>query len=67
MSDLYIRPALSSKYADIHPLILFLGFVSGPLVFGIVGFIVGPLLLGITYAVIKSYKISLEKKKQDKE
>lgn len=62
LSDMYIRPALSSKYADIHPLILFLGFVSGPLVFGIVGFIVGPLLLGITYAVIKSYKISMEKK-----
>ena len=67
LSDMYIRPALSSKYADIHPLILFLGFVSGPLVFGIVGFIVGPLLLGITYAVIKSYKISLEKKQQDED
>ncbi len=67
LSDMYIRPALSSKYADIHPLILFLGFVSGPLVFGIVGFIIGPLLLGITYAVIKSYKINIEKKKEQKE
>ena len=63
MSDMYIRPALSSKYADIHPLILFIGFISGPLVFGIVGFILGPLFLGITYAVIKSYKIEVEKSK----
>lgn len=66
VSDMYIRPALSSKYADIHPLILFLGFVSGPLVFGIVGFITGPLILGITYAVIKTYKIKLDEKKKKK-
>ena len=46
--DMYIRPALSSHYADIHPLILLVGFLSGPLVYGIVGFIVGPLILGIT-------------------
>jgi predicted PurR-regulated permease PerM len=62
---MYIRPALSSKYADIHPLILFIGFLSGPLVFGIVGFILGPLFLGITYAVLKSFKLEIEK--QDKE
>ncbi|MDR3063218.1 MAG: AI-2E family transporter, partial [Methanobrevibacter sp.] len=56
LSDMYIRPALSSKYADIHPLILLLGFLSGPLIFGITGFILGPLILGITYAIVKSYK-----------
>ena len=54
--DMYIRPALSSHYADIHPLILLVGFLSGPLVYGIVGFIVGPLILGITYAVLDSYR-----------
>lgn len=54
--DMYIRPALSSHYADIHPLILFIGFLSGPLVYGVVGFIVGPLILGITYAVLDSYR-----------
>jgi predicted PurR-regulated permease PerM len=32
------------------------GFLSGPLVYGIVGFIVGPLILGITYAVLDSYR-----------
>lgn len=54
--DMYIRPALSSHYADVHPLILLIGFLSGPLVYGIVGFIVGPLILGITYAVLDSYR-----------
>lgn len=54
--DMYIRPALSSHYADIHPLILLIGFLSGPLVYGIVGFIVGPLILGVTYAVLDSYR-----------
>lgn len=56
--DMYIRPALSSHYADIHPLILLIGFLSGPLVYGIVGFIVGPLILGITYAVLDNYRKS---------
>lgn len=54
--DMYIRPALSSHYAEIHPLILLIGFLSGPLAYGIVGFIVGPLILGITYAVLDSYR-----------
>jgi predicted PurR-regulated permease PerM len=55
--DIYIRPKISSKYADIHPLIFILGFLCGPLVFGLVGFILGPLILGVTYAAIKAYKI----------
>lgn len=54
--DMYIRPKLSSHYADIHPLILLIGFLSGPLVYGIVGFVVGPLILGITYAILDSYR-----------
>ena len=60
LSDMYIRPALAGKYADIHALILLVGFMAGPYVFGIVGFILGPLILGITYAVIKSLKEELE-------
>lgn len=54
--DMYIRPALSSYYAEIHPLILLIGFLSGPLVYGVVGFIVGPLILGITYTVLDCYR-----------
>lgn len=54
--DVYVRPKLSGKYADIHPLIFMLGFLSGPLVFGLVGFIIGPLILGVTYAAVIAYK-----------
>lgn len=60
LGDMYIRPALAGKYADIHALILLVGFMAGPYVFGIVGFVLGPLILGITYAVIKSLKEELE-------
>ncbi|WP_299522223.1 AI-2E family transporter [uncultured Methanobrevibacter sp.] len=65
LSDMYIRPALSSHYADIHPLILLIGFLAGPLVYGIVGFILGPLILGITYAVLDNFRIELNKNKED--
>ncbi len=58
--DFYIRPYLSGRYADIHPLIFMLGFISGPLIFGIVGFIIGPLILGVTYAAVVAYKKELE-------
>lgn len=54
--DIYLRPKISSKYADIHPLIFILGFLCGPLVFGLVGFILGPLILGVTYAALSIYK-----------
>ena len=54
--DIYLRPKISSKYADIHPLIFILGFLCGPLVFGLVGFILGPLILGVTYAALSTYK-----------
>jgi predicted PurR-regulated permease PerM len=53
---MYIRPALSSHYAEIHPLILLIGFISGPLVYGLVGFVVGPLILAVTYTVLDSYR-----------
>lgn len=67
LSDMYIRPALAGKYADIHALILLVGFMAGPYVFGIVGFILGPLILGITFAVIKSLKQELENDKNEVE
>ena len=58
--DMYIRPAISSHHANIHPLILLVGFLAGPLVYGIVGFIIGPLILGITYAVLDSFRKELK-------
>lgn len=69
--DMYIRPQISGRYADIHPMIFLLGFICGPLLLGIVGFIIGPLVLGVAYAAVLAYKESkeneLEIKKQEKE
>ena len=67
MSDMYIRPMLASNYVDMPSLILLVGFMAGPYVFGIVGFILGPLILGIAYAVIKSLKEEIEAEKLDEE
>lgn len=67
MSDMYFRPMLASNYADMPSLILLVGFMAGPYVFGIVGFIIGPLILGIAYAVIMSLKEEIEKDKLETE
>lgn len=76
LMDMYIRPKLAGKYADIHPLIFLLGFLCGPLVLGLVGFVIGPLILGVTYAAVVAYKKEnseikheklLEKEKPSKE
>lgn len=55
-SDIYIRPKLSGKYADIHPMIFLVGFFGGPLIWGIAGFIIGPLILGLAYAAVEAYR-----------
>lgn len=64
-SDVYIRPKVSGKYAHIHPLIFLLGFIGGPLVWGITGFILGPLVLGVTYAALITYKKESAKSNPD--
>ncbi len=55
---MYLRPHISGKYADIHPMIFLLGFICGPLLLGLVGFIIGPLVLGVAYAAVLAYKES---------
>lgn len=58
--DMYMRPQISGRYADIHPMIFLLGFICGPLLLGLVGFIIGPLVLGVAYAAVLAYKESKE-------
>lgn len=43
-----IRPYVSALRADEHPLLLFLGFVAGPLVMGLKGLFIGPSILVLT-------------------
>jgi predicted PurR-regulated permease PerM len=48
MPEILLRPYVGSKSLDEHPLIIFLGFLAGPLVLGVKGFILGPLILIMT-------------------
>ncbi len=67
VADFYLRPKLSGRYADIHPLIFILGFLCGPIVFGLVGFVLGPLILGVTYAAVISFKKENQNKSTDED
>jgi predicted PurR-regulated permease PerM len=60
--DFYLRPKLSGKYAEIHPLIFLLGFICGPLLLGLVGFVLGPMILGVAYAAVVTYKKDINNK-----
>jgi predicted PurR-regulated permease PerM len=48
MPEVALRPYIGSKSLDEHPLIIFLGFLAGPLVLGVKGLILGPLILILT-------------------
>ena|GEM_PF-1872639 len=53
--DFYIRPKLVKRGAEIHPLLIILGFFGGPMFMGLKGFIVGPLILGLAQAIVSLY------------
>lgn len=54
--DVYLRTELGGKYAEIHPMLFLVGFIGGPMIWGIAGFILGPLILCTTHTIIKTYK-----------
>jgi len=54
-SEIFLRPYVGSKQMDEHPLIIFLGFLTGPLVLGIKGLIIGPVLLILTKEFVLNY------------
>lgn len=55
LSDVFLRPYVGSRRMDEHPLVIFLGFLAGPLVLGLKGFVIGPLLLILTKEFILNY------------
>lgn len=55
LPELFIRPYIGSKQMDEHPLIIFTGFIAGPLTLGVKGLILGPLLLILTKEFILNY------------
>jgi len=55
LPEVFLRPYVGSKSLDEHPLIIFLGFLAGPLVLGLKGLILGPLILILTKEFLFNY------------
>jgi predicted PurR-regulated permease PerM len=55
LSEIFLRPYVGSKQMDEHPLVIFLGFLAGPLALGVKGIILGPLLLILTKEFVMNY------------
>lgn len=54
--DNVLRPIISKRMANLHPIITLLGVFIGIPVFGIIGLIVGPLLLSYFFLMIRMFK-----------
>jgi predicted PurR-regulated permease PerM len=55
LTEIFLRPYIGSRQMDEHPLVIFLGFLTGPLVLGIKGIVIGPLLLILTKEFALNY------------
>jgi predicted PurR-regulated permease PerM len=55
MPEVFLRPYIGSKRMNEHPLIIFTGFLAGPLSLGMKGIILGPLILILTKEFILNY------------
>ncbi len=53
MPDFVIRPLIVKKESDVHPALILIAFLVGPLTLGLAGFAVGPLIVGAFDALIK--------------
>ncbi|MBB6066767.1 putative PurR-regulated permease PerM [Methanococcus maripaludis] len=59
--DFAIRPRVISKDGDLHPALVLIAFLIGPLVFGIPGLAIGPIIVATVYAIHKVRRL-IEKK-----
>ncbi|MES2124824.1 MAG: AI-2E family transporter [Gemmatimonadota bacterium] len=54
--DNLIRPWVSNRYAQIHPLITLVGAVAGVSYLGIIGLLIGPLALSYFFELLSMYR-----------
>jgi predicted PurR-regulated permease PerM len=54
--DYLIRPYVSNRYAQIHPLITLAGAIAGVSYLGIIGLLIGPLALSYFFELLRMYK-----------
>ncbi len=50
MPQFLFKPIVAGKAAEMHPLLVLLGFIGGPLIFGISGFVLGPSFMALFLA-----------------
>lgn len=50
-----LQPYLGSKQSDVNPLTIFIGFFSGPIIFGAKGILLGPIILVVVHTIIHEY------------
>ncbi|MFT4892762.1 MAG: putative PurR-regulated permease PerM [Candidatus Nanohaloarchaea archaeon] len=55
LSEVILRPYVGARQMDEHPLIIFTGFLAGPLTLGIKGLILGPLMLILSKEFLLNY------------
>ena len=54
--DNLIRPMISNRYAQIHPLITLVGAIAGVSYIGLLGLLVGPLALSYFFELLTMYR-----------
>ncbi len=54
--DYLIRPWVSNRYAQIHPLITLVGAIAGVSYLGIIGLLIGPLALSYFFELLTMYR-----------
>ncbi len=54
--DNIIRPYISNRFAQIHPLITIVGAIAGVSYLGILGLLIGPLALSYLFELLKMYQ-----------
>jgi predicted PurR-regulated permease PerM len=50
-----LQPYFGSKQSDVNPLTIFIGFFSGPIIFGAKGMLLGPIVLVVVHTIIHEY------------
>ena len=55
LPEVLFRPWVGSRKLEEHPLLIFIGFIAGPIVLGIKGIVIGPMVLILAKRFILNY------------
>jgi len=55
--DVFVRPAIFRRYAQIHPLVTLIGAIGGVSYFGLLGILIGPLAISYFFELLRMYEL----------